>query len=177
LKDDASHLGLTPEEFSRVFTKTPYYGEFNVGRCATHAEDSMAVHNCLGTCIVYTLLGTDVINIEKLAELYSAVTGIPITAQELKQGGRRNFTLYKLLNIREGFNFRDKISRVWLSPRETPDGPKKLMDYFQKHELTESDVEQLLDDYYEERGWNKNGIPTIAKLEDLGLSEFSVNHI
>ena len=174
LKDDASHFGLSSEEFSRVFTPTPYYGKFNVGRYAKHAEDSMAVQNSLGTCIVYTLLGTDYIHIERLAGLYSTLTGISLTPRELKHFGERNFTLYKLLNIREGFNTRDQCSRIWLTPRQTPDGAKKLMDYHQTHELSEGDIEQLLDDYYEERGWNKNGIPTKEKLKELDLLEFSI---
>ncbi len=174
LQDDASHFGLSPDEFSRVFTPTPYYRNFNAGRYAKHAEDSMAVQNCMGTCIVYTLLGTDFIHIERLSELYSALTGINRTPQELKLYGERVFTLYKLLNIREGFTNRDHCSRVWYTPRETPDGPKKLMDYHQKHELSEADIEHLLDDYYEERGWNQNGIPTKKKLKELDLLEFSV---
>jgi len=32
------------------------------------------------------------------------------------------------------------------------------------------DVQKLLDMYYEQRGWDKNGIPTREKLEELGLS-------
>jgi aldehyde:ferredoxin oxidoreductase len=174
LQDDASHLGLTPEEFSRIFTPMPGYGKFNVGRYAKHAEDAMVVHNSLGTCIVYTLFGTDVIHVEKLTDLYSACTGIRITPQELKHCGERIFTLYKLLNVREGWTFRDRISRIWLTPRVTPDGPKPLKDYYQEHELTSSTVEQLLDEYYAERGWDSNGIPTQEKLQDLDLGEFSI---
>ena len=174
LKEDASHLGLSAQEFNRVFTTTPYYGQFNAGRYAKHAEDAMAVHNSLGTCIVYTLFGTDIIHVEKLAELYSVVTGISLEPQALKQSGERVFNLYKLLNIREGWTFRDRVSRVWLSPRITPDGPKKLMDYHQQRELTESDIEQLLNDYYAERGWDQNGIPTKERLNKLDLLDFSI---
>jgi len=174
LQEDASHLGLTPEEFARIFIPSPAYGKFNVGRYAKHAEDAMAVHNSLGTCIVYTLFGTDVIHIEKLAELYFAATGIQITPQELKRSGERIFTLYKLLNIREGWSFRDKISQIWLTPRETPDGPKTLRDYYQERELQPSEIEQLLDDYYAERGWDSNGIPTRERLDELDLHEFLV---
>ena len=31
------------------------------------------------------------------------------------------------------------------------------------------DVQQLLDMYYEQRGWDDNGIPTPQTLESLGL--------
>jgi aldehyde:ferredoxin oxidoreductase len=30
-----------------------------------------------------------------------------------------------------------------------------------------------LDDYYEVRGWTKEGIPTVEKLNELGLQEFA----
>jgi len=176
LQDDASHMGLSPDELARIFTETPYYGKFNVARYAKHVEDVMAVHNSLGTCIVYTLFGTDVIHIEKLSEFYAAVTGIKLTPQELKHCGERIFTLYKLLNIREGWTSRDKISRIWLTPRKTPDGIKKLMDYYQEKELSADDIERLLDDYYMERGWNNQGIPSKEKLKELNLLEFSMEN-
>jgi len=33
------------------------------------------------------------------------------------------------------------------------------------------DVQRLLDMYYEQRGWDANGIPTEEKLKELGLLE------
>jgi len=33
------------------------------------------------------------------------------------------------------------------------------------------DVQKLLDIYYEQRGWDANGIPTKEKLEELGLKD------
>ncbi|NHI93743.1 MAG: hypothetical protein EAX96_14750 [Candidatus Lokiarchaeota archaeon] len=173
LKDDASHLGINSEEFERIFTETPYYGKFNVARFTKHAEDAMAVHNSLGTCIVSTLFGTDIINIEKLVPLYTALTGIQMTPEKLKRIGERSFTLYKLLNIREGFKTRDICSENWLTPKETPEGKKVLMDYYRERELSRSDIEKLIDDYYNERKWNpENGIPSKAKLKELKLEDF-----
>lgn len=31
------------------------------------------------------------------------------------------------------------------------------------------DLDEILDEYYSERGWDKNGAPTAAKLKELGL--------
>ena len=31
----------------------------------------------------------------------------------------------------------------------------------------------MLDDYYEVRGWTREGIPTLEKLKELGLEEFA----
>jgi len=40
---------------------------------------------------------------------------------------------------------------------------------------TAEDLERLLDDYYDERGWDvEKGIPTRKKLVELGLEEWTI---
>ena len=34
--------------------------------------------------------------------------------------------------------------------------------------VTQDELDLLLDDYYEARGWNVEGVPTKAKLKELG---------
>jgi len=49
------------------------------------------------------------------------------------------------------------------------------MDYYRTNILTREDVERLLDDLYEERGWDKKtSAPTPEKLRELGL-EFAIH--
>ena len=39
--------------------------------------------------------------------------------------------------------------------------------------MTEEVLDRMLDDYYEERGWDKkSGLPTPEKLAELGLENF-----
>ena len=38
--------------------------------------------------------------------------------------------------------------------------------------VTQEELDLLLDDYYQARGWNVEGIPTKAKLKELGLEDF-----
>ena len=46
------------------------------------------------------------------------------------------------------------------------------MDWYGKR-LTKGDLDQMIEDYYEERGWDRdNGVPTREKLVQLGLREF-----
>ncbi|MFX0135794.1 MAG: aldehyde ferredoxin oxidoreductase N-terminal domain-containing protein [Candidatus Hodarchaeota archaeon] len=167
LKEDLLKMGVTKEEYNRVFTETPYYGPFNVGVYCKHAEDVMAIHNSLGSCIVYTLFS--IISIQVLAPIYSAITGRKTTPIELKKIGERNFNFYKMLNIYEGFTSRNKCSKIWLIPRETPDGAFSLSNYYRSKELSSEEIENLLDDYYKERGWDSKSIPTKEKLKELGL--------
>ena len=58
---------------------------------------------------------------------------------------------------------------VKIQGREMP-----MMDYFKNAIITKEDTERMLDDYYDERGWDKEtGEPTPEKLKELGLEGFS----
>jgi aldehyde:ferredoxin oxidoreductase len=39
--------------------------------------------------------------------------------------------------------------------------------------VNEEEFQVGLDDYYSVRGWNANGVPTIEKLNALGLSQYA----
>jgi len=172
-REDAGKMGLSEEELNRIFVPS-VSGKFNVARYTKHCQDRMAVYNSLGTCIIHALwgfLGIKYLNLELIAQIYSAATGIEMNARELKKRGERVFNLYKLLNVREGFSRKDdRCSKIWLTPRKTPDGISALMDYHGEKQISKSDIEKLLNDYYEERGWElKSGTPTRQKLVELGL--------
>ena len=56
--------------------------------------------------------------------------------------------------------------------RSLPAGDHYLEDWF-GNRLTEDDLARMLNDYYDERGWDtKTGVPTMEKLQELGLSQF-----
>ncbi len=172
---DAKDMGLSEEELHRIFGDHRF-GRFNVGRYARHAEDRMAVYNSLGVCIVHALwgfLGIKYLNLRWIAKIYSSATGIQTSVDKLKKGGERAFTFWKLLNAEEGFSKEDyRCSEVWLNPRKTPEGECGLMDYYGEIRISRAEVEKLLEEYYEERGWDKKtGLPTLEKLKELGLEE------
>jgi aldehyde:ferredoxin oxidoreductase len=93
--------------------------------------------------------------------------------EELRKAARRNYNLYKALNARLGFSRKDDVfPERWFDPLETSDrGTMVLCDYFGTP-LTREDCEKLLDDYYDERGWDiKTGIPTYKTLVELDLED------
>ncbi len=171
LKEDVRNMGVSEDAFDRIFTPAEYYGDFNVGIYGKHSEDVMAVHNGVGTCIVYAIPPFLALNVNVIAPIYSAATGIEVTPEELKKRGERAFNLSKMINVREGFSRKDdRCSNIWLTPRQTPDGPRPIMDYYRKREISKEDIDRLLDDYYKERGWDvEEGIPSQRKLAELGL--------
>ena len=74
-----------------------------------------------------------------------------------------DWNLERVFNIREGFSRKDDTLPERLV-KETPgSGPVKGQVF---------ELDELLDQYYEARGWNKEtGIPEKSKLEELGLEE------
>jgi aldehyde:ferredoxin oxidoreductase len=112
--------------------------------------------------------GTYYDGLNDMAKYYTLATGIPITAAELKKAGERIENLARLINIREGIGTREhdtlpyKIMNVPL-PDRIANGAVVGKEEFQLG----------LDDYYEVRGWTNEGIPTIEKLDELGLQEFA----
>jgi aldehyde:ferredoxin oxidoreductase len=81
--------------------------------------------------------------------------------------GERVFNLERMFNVREGFGRKDDVFPDRFLKETMPDGPSAGQVF---------EAEQLLEDYYEVRGWDpQTGIPTEAKLRELGL-EFTIGN-
>jgi len=175
VKRDAEKMGLTKEELNRVFTED----SFDTGKLEKYGGEAETTYNLLGICDTAVHWQYDPMrDIPWLSKAYSAATGFDITPRELLRAGERTLNLEKLLNVREGFNREDdRIPPVYLQNIETPlparEGDRYLTDWFGRR-LTGEDLEGMLDNYYEERGWDvQAGLPTRRKLTELGLGEFA----
>jgi len=101
-----------------------------------------------------------------LAKYYTLDAGIAMTPQELQKTGERINNLGRLINIREGFTRKDdhlppKVMNVPIPDEGVSKGAH----------VTQAELDLLLDDYYETRGWTKEGVPTIEKLNEIGLED------
>ena len=104
-----------------------------------------------------------------LANYYTLATGIPITVEELTQDGERIENLARLFNISEGKGTR-KYDTVPYKIKNFPvpdEGPAKGMC------VSDEELQIGLDDYYAVRGWTADGVPTVEKLEELGLGDLA----
>jgi len=162
---EAEKYALPQEAIKRIFSAS----DFNVGRLTRHCEDNNSIFNTLGLCnrLYMGRFHTG----PSRAAMYSAVTGRETTTEELRQVGERNWNLFKMLNVREGFTRRDdRPPEAWFEPLKGKEHDWPLMDYYKTRTLTRQDIERLQDDYYDERGWDKvTGAPTPQKLKQLGL--------
>lgn len=95
-----------------------------------------------------------------------AITGVRRTWQDLEKVGERIWNLTRLYWARENEGF----NRDWdlPSPRfyEEPPTSGVTQGQITRYE----DVLRLLDMYYEQRGWSKDGLPTHETLHRLGLA-------
>jgi aldehyde:ferredoxin oxidoreductase len=85
------------------------------------------------------------------------------SADYLSQVGEKVYNLERCFNIREGFSRKDDTlpKRMYTEPLE---GGMRDGEIIRKPDV-------IIDEYYEARGWDKNGIPTKATLKRLGLEE------
>jgi aldehyde:ferredoxin oxidoreductase len=99
---------------------------------------------------------------EQLAEMVRAVTGWDITLQELVTAGERALNMMRAFNAREGFTrAEDKLPPKLFKPLEG--GPSDGI------AITEEELAFALSTYYNMCGWDSEGRPTRAKLEELGI--------
>jgi aldehyde:ferredoxin oxidoreductase len=136
------------------------------GKLVRDAEDANAIIDSLIIC--KNAKGTLYKELSDMAKLYTLVTGIEITPEQLKTAGERINTIAKLINIREGFSRKDDTLpwKIMNQPIHD-DGPSKGA------VVTQEELDLLLDDYYSARGWTVEGFPSKIVLQKLGLDEYA----
>jgi aldehyde:ferredoxin oxidoreductase len=131
-------------------------------------------------------------HVDNYVAIYKAVTGNDFDKEELIRQSERVYNFQRIFDIRCGKGLRANDAQPYraagpvteeeyLSRQERYDGqlvdllsldPSK-MSLKEKMAATrtyrENRYEQLLDAVYARRGWNKNGVPTIAHLKNLGM--------
>jgi aldehyde:ferredoxin oxidoreductase len=136
------------------------------GKIVKDLEDSYALIDSFIVC--KNSRGSFYKELEDLARLYGLVTGYDITPEELTASAERVNTLARLINIREGLTRADDTLPWKVMNEPIPDdGPVKGA------VVTQDELNLMLDDYYEARGWDPDGVPTKAKLAELGMEELT----
>jgi aldehyde:ferredoxin oxidoreductase len=132
-------------------------------------KDSENVYALIDSLIVCkNAKGTLYNELADMAKLYALVTGYEMTPEELSAAGERINTLARLINLREGLSRKDDTLPWKVMNQPIPDdGPVKGA------VVTQDELDLLLDDYYQSRGWTLDGVPTKSQLNKLGLEDLS----
>jgi aldehyde:ferredoxin oxidoreductase len=132
--------------------------------------DESKMYNVIDSLIVCKFSrGTYYDGWKDLANYYTLATGIPMTVEDMAKAGDRIENLARMFNIREGKGTRKNDTLPWkIENCPVPDeGPAKGV------VVNEEEFQVGLSDYYASRGWSANGIPTAARLQELGLSDLA----
>jgi aldehyde:ferredoxin oxidoreductase len=166
----ANRMGASDEAVARILD--PAVG-FNAGRFTRYSEDWYSVLNALGMCVRLQINRFH--SIGALAELYASATGFETTPQELARAGERAWNVLRAWSVREGFSRKDdRFPDRWFEPISTPAGRQLELHHYFGAPISREGAEQMLDDYYDERGWDRQtGIPTAEKLASLGLASIA----
>ncbi|HEX9261754.1 MAG TPA: aldehyde ferredoxin oxidoreductase C-terminal domain-containing protein, partial [Candidatus Bathyarchaeia archaeon] len=136
------------------------------GKMVRDMEDVYSLIDSLIVCKFSR--GTYYKELPDMAKLYNLVTGIDMTPEELKQSGERINTIGRLINVREGLTRKDDTLPWKVMNMPIPDeGPVKGAF------VSQEELDLLLDDYYEARGWTAGGIPKTEKLKELGMDDLA----
>jgi aldehyde:ferredoxin oxidoreductase len=100
---------------------------------------------------------------QNTADLMEGTTGLIYTTDEVHQVGERINNVARVYNILAGFTRADDDLPERLKTEPIPEGPSK------GQLISQADLDFMLDEYYDARGWTREGVPTRAKLEELRL--------
>jgi aldehyde:ferredoxin oxidoreductase len=119
-------------------------------------QDLTAVVDASGLCL-FTTFG---IGLTEIGDMLRTCTGWDLSDDEIMKAGDRIWNLEKLFNMSQGFTKKDDTLPPRLLNEPLPEGPAK-------GKVCELDV--MLPEYYQLRGWDAEGVPTSDKLTELGL--------
>ncbi|MEJ2723400.1 MAG: aldehyde ferredoxin oxidoreductase family protein [Deltaproteobacteria bacterium] len=123
-----------------------------------------ATADCPTMCVFLLDMAVAHMATENTAALMEAVTGLVYAPEEIARVGERINNLAKAFNVREGFTRADDTLPRRLMTEPLQAGASK------GYVISQNDLDQMLDEYYEARGWDRDtGIPTRKKLVELGL--------
>jgi aldehyde:ferredoxin oxidoreductase len=131
-------------------------------------------------------------HVDNYVTIFNAVTGLNIDKAELLRQSERVYNFQRIFNIRRGYGMRQHDAQPYRAC-----GPVTKEEYESRAErydkqllekidfdpagktteekmavlrkFRENQYEKLLDAVYERRGWNKNGVPKIEHLKNIGM--------
>jgi len=128
---------------------------FNVGRMTRYSEDWYTILSSLGICNRHFI--NRFYSYELCQELFSVITGFQVDEDHLRESARGTWDTLKRLNQKEGFGpADDQAPEIWFRPMRDSEGQTLVLrDYFGKTQLNPGDILELVEDYYDERGWKE----------------------
>jgi len=118
-------------------------------------QDMMELYDALMICKYASSAG---LTLTQITVFFELVTGRRVAVEDMMKVGERSFNLKRVLNCRWGVSSKDDVlPRRLLEPQDG--GTMRNV----------PDMELMLREYYEARGWTPDGMPSEEKLRELGI--------
>ena len=163
----ASHMrGETAySEILSVPIKTEPLGWRGKAKMCKDFQDNSCIIDSAGLCVFFSIRAlVDPTNLDLhpvgIVGLLNAVTGADYTVEELEKVGERIFNAERKLVVRMGFSRKDDTLPKRFTHESMPFGAAKG---------SVVHLDEMLNEYYQLRGWTQDGIPTEDKLRELGI--------
>jgi aldehyde:ferredoxin oxidoreductase len=159
IDDFATQIAGTPE----AAVPTSYVGKAAIVK---FYEDEATLSDTLGICKYFGIQAMMPVTSDKLAELYTAATGIEMTVEGLMEAAHRIHTLERAYCVREGLT------------RDDDTIPKRFLEVplangrFKGEMIDPAKLEEMKTEYYTMQGWDPaTGAPTQETLIHLGMKD------
>lgn len=161
-----SHMRGDPAYFEllgvpKVIDRLEWQGKANLVK---FWQDFACIIDAAGLCVFYSVRNLGNNQLEMLPtgilELVNAATGAEYTLDELVKAGERIFNAERHFLAKAGFDRKDDSLPPRMTKEPLADGSP---------EGSVCHLNEMLDDYYVQRGWSQDGIPTSEKLSELGI--------
>jgi len=154
--DRMAELGLLDPQPDRVLNAEKI-------RFALYTQHFYSMLNTVGVCQFVWGPAWHLYGPSQLVDMVRAVTGWNVSLWELMKAGERSLNMMRAFNAREGFtSAQDKLPPKLFQP--LTGGPSDGV------AVTEKEMAAALPTYFVMSGWDAEGRPTKAKLEELGLT-------
>ncbi len=130
-----------------------------------------AICDTLGCCRFQTVFESpNMPKFEEYSELVRLASDWDMPPEKLKEIAERIYTTERLSLGKLGVGSRkdDILPERWFT-EPVQSGPKGEMEIIEREKF-----EELLDQYYELHGWDKNGVPTQQSIEKLGITKATI---
>jgi aldehyde:ferredoxin oxidoreductase len=178
----ADHLrGIAVDDLMQVKYIREQFGEEALrgegikgkGKATKWVQDMTTIPDLFGVCKIFYVLSAAYTEFtpDDFARMYTMATGIELSGEELLKASERVYNIEQALNVKVGgFSRKDDQLPDRLYEEKVDGGAAK------GKTLVRSEIEELLDEYYEARGWDKNTTaPTRKTLEALDLKMIAVD--
>ena len=167
-----SNIGASHMKGDMIYLEFGYFDfrldplvEQDKARYCKQMQDIYAVVDSVGVCAFvamrHLMKHDESLELDRMAEAMRAATGIDYDPAGLLEDGERIYNLERSFLIAAGFTRADDNLPTRMLKEPLPEGPAKGQVV---------DLEAMLEEYYQDRGWDSAGVPRAETLKRLKLA-------